>query len=84
VYGRETSKIERTEEVMEVRIDERVSSKQQVLDLGIRVGDFVSFDPRVTVTDNGFIKSRHIDDKASVAILLGVIKHLQETGTELP
>lgn len=84
VYGRETSKIERTEEVMEVRIDEKVSSKQEVLDLGMRVGDFVSFDPRVTVTESGFIKSRHIDDKASVAILLGVMKQLKETNTELP
>ncbi|MGE7273471.1 M42 family metallopeptidase [Brevibacillus panacihumi] len=81
---RDSGKMERSEENMEVRLDEKVKSKQDVLDLGIRVGDFVSFDPRVTVTESGFIKSRHIDDKASVAILLGVIKHLQETKTLLP
>jgi putative aminopeptidase FrvX len=84
VYGREAGKMERTEQNMEVRLDEKVKSKEEVLALGIRVGDFVSFDPRVIVTESGFIKSRHIDDKASVAILLGVIKHLRETGTTLP
>lgn len=83
VYGREAEKMERTDKLMEVRIDEVVSSKEDVLALGIQVGDFVSFDPRVTVTESGFIKSRHLDDKASVAILLGVIKHLVETKTEI-
>jgi len=84
VYGREAGKMERSEHNMEVRLDEKVSTRDQVLALGIRVGDFVSFDPRVTFTESGFIKSRHIDDKASVAILLAVIKYLQETGTTLP
>ena len=81
---RGTEKIERNESSMEVRLDEKVRSRQDVLDLGIRVGDFVSFDPRVTVTESGFIKSRHIDDKASAAILLGVLKHLRQTGETLP
>ncbi|MED4782634.1 M42 family metallopeptidase [Brevibacillus choshinensis] len=84
VYGREAGKAERSDQNMEVRLDEKVTAKQEVLDLGISVGDFVSFDPRVTVTESGFIKSRHIDDKASVAILLGVLKQLQESGTKLP
>jgi putative aminopeptidase FrvX len=84
VYGREAGKMERNENNMEVRLDEKVRSKDEVLALGIRVGDFISFDPRVTVTESGFIKSRHIDDKASVAILFGVLKHLKETGTKLP
>lgn len=84
VYGREAGKAERTDANMEVRLDEKVTSKQEVQALGISVGDFVSFDPRVTVTESGFIKSRHIDDKASVAILLGVLKSLRETGEKLP
>ncbi len=84
VYGREAGKMERTEHNMEVRLDEKVNSREDVLALGIRVGDFVSFDPRVTVTESGFIKSRHIDDKASVAILFGVLKHLRESGATLP
>lgn len=84
VYGREAGKAERTDANMEVRLDEKVTSKQEVQALGISVGDFVSFDPRVAVTESGFIKSRHIDDKASVAILLGVLKSLRETGEKLP
>ncbi|QQE73776.1 M42 family metallopeptidase [Brevibacillus composti] len=81
---RESGKMERSESNMEVRLDEKVKTKEDVLALGIRVGDFVSFDPRVTVTESGFIKSRHIDDKASVAVLLGVLKHIRETGLTLP
>ncbi|USG64720.1 M42 family metallopeptidase [Brevibacillus ruminantium] len=84
VYSREAGKMERTESNMEVRLDEKVKSKDDVLALGIRVGDFVSFDPRVSVTESGFIKSRHIDDKASVAILFGVLKHIRESGLTLP
>lgn len=84
VYGRDAGKAERTDTNMEVRLDEKVTNKQEVQALGISVGDFVSFDPRVTVTESGFIKSRHIDDKASVAILLGVLKSLRDTGEKLP
>ncbi|MGD8192026.1 M42 family metallopeptidase [Brevibacillus ginsengisoli] len=84
VYGREGEKMERTENVMEVRLDEKVTNKAETLALGIRVGDFVSFDPRVTVTESGFIKSRHLDDKASVAILLGIMKQIGESNIQLP
>lgn len=84
VYGREPEKLERTEQLMEVRLDEKVQNREDVLALGIQVGDFVSFDPRTTVTESGFIKSRHLDDKASVAILFGVLRHLKETGETLP
>jgi len=84
VYGADAGKMERTEDVMEVRLDEKVRSKEDVLALGIQVGDFVSFDPRATVTDSGFIKSRHLDDKASVAIVLGVLKKIKEAGETLP
>jgi putative aminopeptidase FrvX len=46
------------------------------------VGDFVSFDPRTTVTGSGFVKSRHLDDKAGVAIMLAVAKALVDAGLE--
>ncbi|MNI27482.1 exoaminopeptidase [compost metagenome] len=59
---------------MEVRIDELVFSKKDVEDLGIRVGDYISFDPRVRVYENGYVKSRHLDDKASVAALFGLLE----------
>ncbi len=72
------AKLERTVQNMEIRLDERVSSRQGVEALGISVGDFVSFAPRVEITPSGFIKSRHLDDKASVAVLMGVAKYLRD------
>ena len=38
--------------------------KKKTRALGIEVGDFISFDPRTVVTETGFIKSRHLDDKS--------------------
>jgi putative aminopeptidase FrvX len=70
----------REEERMEVRLDAHTSKREETLALGIDVGDFVSLDPRVEVTDTGFIKSRHLDDKAGVAILFGVLLALKESG----
>ena len=75
---------ERNQANMEVRLDEKVTSAEETRALGIEVGDFISFDPRVVVTPNGFIKSRHLDDKVSAAILLELLKTYQEEGIELP
>ncbi|MDP3487879.1 MAG: aminopeptidase, partial [Bacillota bacterium] len=79
VYGPDSSKQERSEDNMEIRIDEVVKSREDVRNLGISVGDFVAFDPRTTVTESGFVKSRHLDDKASVAVLLGVAKYFVDS-----
>lgn len=68
--------LERKIENMEIVLDERITSDKDVANLGISVGDFIFFDPRTQVTENGFIKSRHLDDKASAGIILGVIKYL--------
>lgn len=65
--------LERTERNMLVRIDEMVSSLEDVKDLGIENGDYISFEPHFESLDNGFIKSRHLDDKASASILLGLL-----------
>lgn len=64
--------------VMEVVIDENVKTKEDTKKLGIMPGDFVCFDPRTTITKSGFIKSRFLDDKLSVGILLGYAKYLKE------
>ena len=72
------SKTERTWNSVEVVLDEIVSSAEDVRKLGIRTGDFVCFDPRFRVTEKGYIKSRFLDDKLSVAILLGLAKYLKE------
>lgn len=76
--------VKREDATMEVRIDAVTKSKSDTENLGISVGDFVSFEPRVELTDNGFIKSRHLDDKASVGILMYLIKALKENHSTLP
>ncbi|WP_252254352.1 M42 family metallopeptidase [Clostridium sp. ZBS12] len=59
---------------MEIRIDEVVKSKEDVEKLGICAGDFVFIDPKTTITESGFIKSRFIDDKGSVSCLMGLLE----------
>lgn len=75
---------ERNQDNMEVRIDAVVKNEADVNDLGIGVGDFVSFDPRVEETETGFIKSRHLDDKASVAMLMSLSEQIVTEAIELP
>ena len=75
---------ERNADNMEVRLDEKAFSQEQVRSLGIEVGDFVSFQPRFEATASGYIKSRHLDDKASTALLLQLVKHFSETEEQLP
>lgn len=63
---------------MEVVLDEHVTSEEETRELGIMEGDIVAFDPRTTITEKGYIKSRFLDDKLSVGILLGFAKVLKE------
>ena len=58
----------------EVVLDENVSSAADTRKLGIEVGDIVCFDPRTRRTASGYLKSRFLDDKLSVGILLGFAK----------
>jgi putative aminopeptidase FrvX len=81
---KDAGKAERNQDNMEVRLDEKVHNANDVRALGIEVGDFVSFDPRVQIIPSGFIKSRHLDDKASVAILLQLIKQMKAEKIDLP
>ncbi|HFI0621443.1 TPA: M42 family metallopeptidase [Streptococcus suis] len=81
---RDASTAERNQTNMEIRLDEKVTSADQTRALGIEVGDFISFDPRTIVTETGFIKSRHLDDKVSAAILLHLLKVYKEEGVTLP
>ena len=81
--NRELGKEKRSDETMEVVIDEKVSCVKDVETLGISTGDFISLDPRTIVTKSGFIKSRHLDDKASVGILLALAKMVEEQKIEL-
>jgi putative aminopeptidase FrvX len=81
-YGKEVADQERKAENMEVRLDVRAADAQEVRALGIEVGDFVALDPRVEVTETGFVRSRHLDDKASVACIFGALKTLADAGLE--
>ena len=81
VHGAVVNETKRAEENMEVRLDARTTSADETRALGIEVGDFVSFDPRVEVT-NGFVRSRFLDDKACVAAIVASIKALVEAGLQ--
>ncbi|MCI5997921.1 MAG: M42 family metallopeptidase, partial [Parvimonas sp.] len=63
---------------MEIRIDEDVKNADDVKKLGISVGDFIYLDPRCRIYESGFIKSRHLDDKACIASMMGLAKYLVE------
>ncbi|MGF0040553.1 M42 family metallopeptidase [Peptoniphilaceae bacterium SGI.131] len=75
---------ERNQENMEIRIDEKVMNREDTLKLGIEVGDFISFDPRTLVTESGYIKSRHLDDKVSCAIMLSMLEKISTEDIRLP
>ena len=77
VFGAEVNEMKRGEDNLEVRLDARTASEKETHDLGIEVGDFVAFDPRVELT-GGFVRSRHLDDKACVACLVAAAKALTE------
>jgi peptidase M42 family hydrolase len=71
-------------ENVEIRVDERVSSHEDLEALGIGVGDFVAIDPQPEATESGFIVSRHLDDKAGVACMLAAARAVIQSGAELP
>lgn len=82
--NREVGETKRADDNMEIVLDAKVKSADDVQALGIEIGDFVAWDPRVEHTENGYIKSRHLDDKASVAVLFGVLQSIVATETQLP
>ena len=81
VHGAAVNETKRDDDAMEVRLDARTASADETRALGIGVGDFVAFDPRVEVTE-GFVRSRHLDDKACVACVLAAVKAMREAGLD--
>lgn len=69
---------------VEIRVDARSSSIDEASKLGIEVGDIVSIDPQPEFLDNGFICSRHLDDKAGVAVMLAALQGLVKVKDRLP
>jgi putative aminopeptidase FrvX len=79
VHGAAVNETKRDDDSMEVRLDARTTSADETRALGVQIGDFVAFDPRVEQTE-GFIRSRHLDDKACVACLLAAVKAMRTGG----
>jgi peptidase M42 family hydrolase len=69
---------------VEVRIDADCADRAGVEGLGINIGDFVAIDPGTEMLDNGFIVSRHLDDKAGCAVALAALKAMVDGGVETP
>ena len=79
---------------VEVRLDEAamdakefiqpLSTEHDLEKLGIHIGDFIAIDPATEISPNGFINSRHLDDKGGVATILAAAKSMIETGATPP
>lgn len=80
--NKEAGSAARTADSLEVRLDERTSSAKDTERLGIAVGDYVSFDPRLEIGPAGYIRSRFLDDKACGACVVAALRFLAETGAK--
>ncbi|WP_417770540.1 osmoprotectant NAGGN system M42 family peptidase [Stappia sp.] len=69
---------------VELRVDALAFGRGDLDRLGIEVGDIVAVDPQPEFLDNGFIISRHLDNKAGVAVMLAALKALKEANVETP
>ncbi|MEJ2105993.1 MAG: osmoprotectant NAGGN system M42 family peptidase [Acidiferrobacteraceae bacterium] len=69
---------------LEVRIDERSERLEDLLALGVHVGDIVAIDTNPEFNDNGFINSRHLDDKAGAAVVFAAAKAIRDAKLVLP
>lgn len=72
--------MERNENTVFVLLDEATESEKATRALGIRNGDYVSIDPRFTLTEGGYVKSRFIDNKAAMAMAFATLKAMKEAG----
>lgn len=68
---------------VEVRIDALARTEQEVAALGVEIGDIVAIDPQPEFIDNGFIVSRHLDNKAGVALMLAALRAMVAAKVEL-
>ena len=77
---RDASTKERTEETMYVRLDVDFETREDAAALGITNGCYICIDPKTTVTESGYLKSRFIDDKGGVACLMTALHLIKEKG----
>lgn len=69
---------------LEIRIDEKIHTEEDLKEMGFNVGDYVAIDTGAEISESGFINARHLDNKAGVACALGAIKAIKDTGKKLP
>lgn len=84
VYDEEVDTQPVSWDLVEVRVDRPVYCLEDVKQCGISVGDFVAIDPNPEVTEDGYIVSRHLDDKAGVAAMLAATKAIRDREVALP
>lgn len=77
IDGNDARELKRECKNYEIAIDEQIHKSDDVYNLGIDVGDIVSFDTRTKITKSGFVKSRYLDDKASVSAILHAIRYIK-------
>nr|WP_321445943.1 osmoprotectant NAGGN system M42 family peptidase [uncultured Cohaesibacter sp.] len=69
---------------VELRIDALARNREDLEKLTIDIGDIVAIDPQAEFIDNGFIVSRHLDNKAGVAVALTALKAMQDAELRTP
>jgi len=84
VFGEDIDRQEISWENLEIRLDERAVNVEETRTLGVNVGDTISIDPQPKFSANGFINSRHLDNKAGVAAVLTATKAIVESGVTMP
>ena len=80
----EKEKTQRSIKTMHIRVDEEVSSQKEVEQLGIQIGDIICLNPNYEELENGFIKSRFLDNKAGCYVLLEIARRLQDQKRKVP
>jgi len=84
IYDKEVDTQPSSWDNLEVRVDDPVESAVDLGRMGFQIGDFVAWDPSPEFFANGFVVSRHLDDKAGVAAVLGAVKAVVDSGAEIP
>lgn len=70
---------------LELRIDAVTTSAAETQALGVEIGDIAAIDPAPEFCrQTGFINSRHLDDKAGVAIMLAAIEAFERLSARAP
>lgn len=83
-YNEEVDKAPVGWDFVEMRIDALARNKEDIERLDIEIGDIIAIDPLPEFLDNGFIVSRHLDNKAGVAVMLAALKALEDENAETP